>query len=97
MKITKEELKDLANRLKFNMSDEEYGLLQDEFDILLSQMELLGNIKDADDVEPMTFPIIFESVGMREDEVDNVLCVEDVIKNSKDHVDGLIKVKKVVQ
>lgn len=97
MRIEKEQLKDLALRLKFKMSEEEYDLLQEEFEVILSQMELIGKIENADNVEPLVFPFMFESVGLREDEVDNVLSVEDVIKNAKDSVDGLIKVKKVVQ
>lgn len=97
MRISKEELKDLAARLKFDMSEDEYELLQEEFEVILSQMELLGEIENADQVTPMTFPRLFKSVGMREDEVVDVLSVEDVIRNSKDSVDGLIKVKKVVQ
>lgn len=97
MRIEKEQLKDLASRLKFKMSEEEHDLLQEEFEVILSQMELIGKIENADNVEPLVFPFMFESVGLREDEVDNVLSVEDVIKNAKDSVDGLIKVKKVVQ
>lgn len=97
MRIEKEELKDLASRLKFRMSEDEYGLLQEEFEVILSQMELIGKIENADNVEPLVFPFMFESVGLREDEIDNVLSVEDVIKNSKDSIDGLVKVKKVVQ
>jgi aspartyl/glutamyl-tRNA(Asn/Gln) amidotransferase C subunit len=97
MRIEKEKLKDLASRLKFRMSEEEYDLLQEEFEVILSQMELIGEIENADTVEPLAFPFMFESVGLREDEIDNVLSPEDVIKNAKDSVDGLIKVKKVVQ
>ena len=97
MRIEKETLKDLAARLKFRMSENEYDLLQEEFEIILSQMELIGQIENADSVEPLAFPFMFESVGLREDEVDNVLSVEDVIKNAKDSIDGLVKVKKVVQ
>ena len=97
MRIEKDKLKDLAERLKFRMSEEEYDLLQEEFEVILSQMELIGKIENADNVEPLVFPFMFESVGLREDEIDNVLSPEDVIKNAKDSVDGLIKVKKVVQ
>ena len=97
MRIEKEHLKDLAARLKFKMSEEEYDTLQEEFEVILSQMELLGEIENADEAQLMTFPRIFESVGLRDDEVDDVLSVEDVLKNSKDSIDGLIKVKKVVQ
>ena len=97
MRIEKEALKDLAARLKFRMSEEEYDLLQEEFEVILSQMELIGEIEHADTVEPLAFPFMFESVGLREDEVADVLSVEDVIKNAKDSIDGLVKVKKVVQ
>ena len=97
MRIEKDKLKDLAERLKFRMSEEEYDLLQEEFEVILSQMELIGKIENADNEEPLVFPFMFESVGLREDEIDNVLSPEDVIKNAKDSVDGLIKVKKVVQ
>ncbi len=97
MRIEKDKLKDLAERLKFRMSEEEYDLLQEEFEVILSQMELIGKIENADNVEPLVFPFMFESVGLREDEIDNVLSPEDVIKNAKDSVDGLVKVKKVVQ
>lgn len=97
MRISKEQLKEIAKSLKFKMSEEEYELLQEEFEVVLSQMELIEKIENADDVSPMAFPFMFESVGMREDEIEEVLSPDDVIMNSKDSVDGLIKVKKVVQ
>lgn len=97
MRISKEQLKEIASSLKFKMSEEEYEMLQEEFEVILSQMELIGEIENADSVAPMMFPFMFESVGMREDEIDEVLSVDEVIMNSKDSIDGLIKVKKVVQ
>ncbi len=97
MRISKEQLKEIANSLKFKMSEEEYELLQEEFEVILSQMELIEKIENVDNISPMVFPFMFESVGMREDEIEEVLSATDVIMNSKDSVDGLIKVKKVVQ
>ena len=35
MKVSIEELKDLANRLKFDMHEDEYKTLQDEFEVVL--------------------------------------------------------------
>ena len=34
-----EKLKDYANKLMFDMNDEEYKTLQDEFEIILKQMD----------------------------------------------------------
>ena len=55
-KITKEVLTDAANRLLFTMSDEQYATLEDEFKILIKQMEKIDEISDLDRYEPMTFP-----------------------------------------
>ena len=43
--IAKEKLKDYANKLMFDMNDEEYTTLQEEFDIILKQANLIWKIK----------------------------------------------------
>lgn len=96
MKVSIEELKDLANRLKFDMHEDEYKTLQDEFEVVLSQMEMIGKIEDADEVEPMTFPFIYESIGLREDEPGEVLTKEEVLKNASDVSYDQVRVKKVI-
>ena len=53
--ISKSELESLAKKLMFEMNDNEYETLEKEFDVILKQMDLIGNIKDIDKVEPMTF------------------------------------------
>ena len=55
--ISKEQLKDYA-KLMFDMSDEEYETLQQEFDIIIKQMELISKIEKIEAVEPMTFPLL---------------------------------------
>ena len=97
MKISIEELKDLATRLKFDMNEEEYKTLQEEFEIILSQMELLGNIKGLDEVEPMTFPYqVFASV-IRDDEVGELMSYDEIFSNIKNSRFNQIRVPKVVQ
>ena len=96
MKVSIEELKDLANRLKFDMHEDEYKTLQDEFEEVLSQMEMIGKIECADEVEPMTFPFIYESIGLREDEPGEVLTKEEVLKNASDGSYDQVRVKKVI-
>ena len=58
--ISKSELESLAKKLMFEMNDDEYETLEKEFDVILKQMDLIGNIKDIDKVEPMTFPFDLE-------------------------------------
>ncbi len=96
MKISKQELNELSNNLLFDMSEKEYETLQEEFEVILEQMDLIGEIENIDDVKPMVFPYLIKGHELREDEVDNILSKEDVLKNAKDTMMDMIKVKKVV-
>ncbi len=95
--ITKDKLKDYASKLMFDMNDSEYETLEKEFEIILKQMDLIGNIKDIKDVEPMTFPFPIEGVTFREDIPTESLDIEDVLKNAKDVENSMVKVPKVVE
>ena len=97
MKMSIEELKDLATRLKFDMSDDEYKTLQEEFEIILSQMELLGNIDGLENVEPMTFPYPVFAKVIRNDEVGELLNYDEIFSNIKNSRFNQIRVPKVVQ
>lgn len=93
-----EKLKDYANKLMFDMNEEEYKTLQEEFETILEQMELIGEIPNINEVEPMTFPFRIDSEReLREDEVDDYLTVGEVLENAKHQVDDQIKVPKVVE
>lgn len=97
MKMSIEELQDLAARLKFDMSMEEYKTLQEEFEIILSQMELLGNIEGLDDVDPMTFPYPVFAKVVRDDEVGELMSYDEIFSNIKNSRFNQIRVPKVVQ
>ena len=96
MKVSIEELKNLANRLMFDMQEDEYITLQEEFEVILTQMELIGKVENTDDVEPMTFPFVQETCGLRDDEPGEVLSQEEVLKNASDVFDDQVRVKKVI-
>lgn len=95
--ITKEDLKKYANRLMFDMSDDEYQTLQEEFDVILKQMDLIGKIKGISDVEPMHFPFINNDIIFRNDEEINSLTREEVLLNAPSQELNQIKVPKVVE
>ena len=94
--ITIEILKDAANRLLFDLSAQEYQTLYGEFDILLKQMRLIGNVEGVDEAEPMTFPFECTTSFLREDEPEEPLRKEDVLRNAGNVQDGQIKLPKVV-
>ena len=94
--IEKSKLKDYANKLMFDMNEEEYTTLQEEFDIILKQMDLIGKIPNISDVEPMTFPFPNTDAVLREDEVGDYLTTSEVLENAHHQVNDQVKVPKVV-
>ena len=97
--VNKTVLQDAAKRLLFDMKDEEYDTLLNEFAIITKQLKLMDDIEGLDQVEPMSFPYIDESSSLfrddepvKEDEVNK----EEMLKNAKVHRDGQVKLPKVV-
>ncbi len=95
-KVTKEELKKIAKTLQFEIEENEYEKVIEDFEVTIKQMEVLDKIEGLDEKIPMTFPFIEESIGLREDEPSEVLAKEDVLKNAYDTCDNQIRVKKVI-
>ena len=89
-------LKDAANRLLFDMSDEEYQTLLAEFGVLTKQMETIGKIEGLEDYEPMTFPFECETTYLREDVPTVPLNREEALSNAGSVLDHQIKLPKVV-
>ncbi len=95
--IEKEKLKDYAHKLMFDMNDEEYETLQNEFEVILKQMDLIGEIDGISEVEPMTFPFVTNQAKFRKDEVKNTLTTEEAISNAKMVDRNQVRVPKVVE
>lgn len=94
--IEKEKLKEYAAKLMFDMDDAEYETLQNEFDVILKQMDLISKIPNIEEVEPMTFPFITYEQKLREDVVKDELTVGEVLENTQHEVNDQVKVPKVV-
>lgn len=95
--IEKEKLQMYAEKLFFRMNDEEYTTLQQEFNIILKQMDIISKIEGINEITPMTFPFEKEDTFFREDVITDTLTVEDVIKNAKEISYEQVKVPKVVE
>ena len=94
--VNKAVLKDAANKLLFDMSEEEYETLLEEFEIITKQMELISKIEGVDKATPMTFPFDASVTYLREDVPCEPLNRDEVLKNAHDVVDGQIRLPKVV-
>lgn len=95
--IEKEKLRKYAKLLMFDMKEEEYETLQEEFEIILKQMDLIEQIPNIKDVKPMAFPFINTDASLREDEVKDYLTTGEVLANVKHQVDDQVKIPKVVE
>ena len=95
--ITKEKLEDYAKKLMFEMNEEEYKTLEEEFEIILKQMDFIEKIEGIKDIEPMTFPFPNTYAKFREDIPTTGLTEENVLKNAKDVENSQVKIPKVVE
>ena len=94
--ITKEKLKNYAGKLMFDMKDEEYETLLNEFDVILKYMDLIGSIDNISSVEPMTFPYELNDVELRNDEESRNITIDEVLSNTGSKKGREIRVPKVV-
>lgn len=94
--VNKETLKEAGNKLLFDMSDDEYSTLLEEFDVIIKQMKLISKIEGVDEIEPMTFPYTVYTNELREDVAEETLSRDEALKNAGDVVDGMIRLPKVV-
>lgn len=88
--------KQLANQIMFDLNEQEQQELQEEFDILVEQIDLLNDI-DTDGVSEMVYPFEQPTTFLRVDEVQNVLSQEDALKNVTNVKMGHVHVPKVVK
>lgn len=90
------DLKKYAEKIEFTLKEEEYKTLQNEFEIILKQFELIDKIDTLKDYEPMAYPFLLEDSYFREDEVTMSLSSCDALKNCKDTESSCVKLPKVV-
>lgn len=96
MKITKEVIQECAKNLLFDITEEELNNTIDEFDSILKQMSYLGELKNIDNVEPLTFPIDEIHSYLREDIPSTPVDVNEELKMVPSRLGNQVKLPKVV-
>ena len=97
--IARDKLEEYAKKLMFEMNEDEYKTLEDEFEVILGQMALIDNIKDIEGVIPMTYPFDLEldDSYLREDIASNEISFDDMKVNVKEYENNMVRVPKVVE
>ena len=90
------DFKTLAHQLMFDLSDDEVKDIENEFNTLLKQMDLMNAI-DTDGVEPQVYCFEDETTFIRDDEVSNVFTQKQALANAPKVRDGHFVVPKVVK
>ena len=95
--FTKEKIDKYANDLLIGLTEEERTMIQEEFDTIEHNMDLINKIPNIKDVEPQSFPYDMEVLDLRDDNIEGEeIPIETLLKNC-DIVEGReIEVPKVV-
>lgn len=96
-KFTLEMIDDYADKLLIGLSEDEKKMIQEEFDTIDSNMDLINKIDGIKDVEELSFPYEMEIDELRSDEdVIDSIEIDELLSNC-DRTDGReIEVPKVV-
>ncbi|HAB65950.1 MAG TPA: hypothetical protein DCE23_01150 [Firmicutes bacterium] len=95
-KFTKEMVDDYADKLLIGLTPEENKMVLDEFDIIDKNLDLVTQIPNISEVEPMTHCLDDFKYELRDDVVVESVPIEELLRNS-DETDGdEVQVPKVV-
>ncbi len=97
LKANKEVLKTVAEKLMFDLNESEYELLLNDFSLIDSFIDILNEIEELDNVEPMVLPFGLSTTYLREDVSEEPLDRDVALKNASKVKDGQIVLPKVVK
>ena len=96
-KFTREMVVDYADKLLIGLTEEEINMVLSEFDIIDKNIDLINKIPNIEEIEPMTHCLDNFEYVLREDEVEESVEIEDLLKNCDEYLDREVKVPKVVE
>lgn len=96
-KFTEEMVVDYADKLLIGLSDEEVKMVLNEFDDIDSAIDLINEIPNIEEVEPMSHCLDDFVYELREDEVEQSIEIDDLLSNCDCYTDREIEVPKVVE
>ena len=95
-KFTKQMVDSYADKLLIGLTKEENDLVLKEFDIIDANMQIIADMPNISDVEPMTHALDDFEFVLREDVAEESIPIEDLLRNCDKYEDREIEVPKVV-
>ena len=95
-KFTKEMVDDYADKLLIGLTEEENKQVLDEFEIIDKTIDLINDIPNINEVEPMTHTLDNFVYELREDVVEDSVPIEELLQNCDLYTDREVEVPKVV-
>ena len=95
-KFTKELVDNYAEKLLIGLTEEENALVLSEFDIIDQKMDLINNIPNISDVEPMTHTLDDFVYIPRDDVSQNSPSIDELLQNCDVYEDREVKIPRVV-
>ena len=95
--FTKEKIDYYANAHLIGLSDEERNMIQEEFDQIDKNINIINEIPNIKDVEPQSYPFDMEVSDLRDDSIEGEEIPIDVLLRNADQTEGReVEVPKVV-
>lgn len=95
--FTKEQINKYASDLLIGLTEEETDMIQSEFDEIEKNMDLINEIPNIKDVEPLSYPFEMMLDDLRDDsEEETEIPIEELLQNCDQYEGREIEVPKVV-
>lgn len=95
-KFTSEMVDDYALKLLIGLTPLENKMVLDEFEVIDKNIDIINEIPNISEIEPMTHALDDFTCSLREDEIEESIPIEDALRNAG-KIDGReIEVPKVV-
>ena len=95
-KFTKEMVDDYADKLLIGLTAEENQMVLDEFDIIDKNIDLINQIPNIKDVEPMTHALDDFHAELREDVIEKSVDIDDLLANCDETSGDEVEVPRMV-
>lgn len=95
MSVSNEQVRHIARLARIAMSDEELDRLLPELNNILGWVEQLAEV-DTEGVEPLA-TVIDQKLRLRDDEVTDGDCRDEILANAPDAQHGFFAVPKVIE
>ena len=95
--FTKEMIDDYADKLLIGLTEEERTNIQEEFDEIEKNMDLINKMPNIKDTKPLSYPFEMVLDDLRsDDEVGEEIPIEELLKNCDQYEGREVEVPKVV-